>query len=184
METQKFHTTVREVEAVQVTDANMIELAQWCGGRTEMEDGVPFVRIRAQRGTPQKFTKAPEGFWIVKLNHSFRVYPEDSFVRSFDPAIRDDVGTPLYDAIVAELKQAKVTQAPVETTAEKLHRLMEMHNVEPRTPTEVMGRPYVPATTEQALPTAIPILDGEAVTVSEAQETFDELLTQDHKENV
>jgi len=172
METVKFIAIPREVEAVQVTADNMIEVAQWCGGTTGMADSVPFVRIRAQRHTPVQFTRALEGYWVVKLNKNYRVYSDDSFNRSFNLVVRDDVGTPLYDQVLSEVQSAYATQMPAETLADRLTRLANMHNVQ-----HVAGRPYIAEVEEiPAEQTAvIPGLEEAPVTPTDLPR-FDELV--------
>lgn len=103
------------VEAVQVTEDNLSEVAQWCGGdihtstKTLRDDqGVEtgkiklqFVKVDVHRPLNDRHTKAFVGDWVLKSESGFKVYAlkafENSFQKKAEPA-GDTVGGLSTDA--------------------------------------------------------------------------------------
>lgn len=74
------------VEAVRVTSTNMVEVAEWCGGRIVDSDGNGRRHIHVPTGkNEEKIAHAFIGNWVTTLVNvrSFRVYKEKSFIESF-----------------------------------------------------------------------------------------------------
>lgn len=88
MEIREFERRPFTVSAVQVTLENVEEVANWCGGKVEMEKvklvgtetELPCIRLQSQN--KQEFT-ASLGHWIVELKGSFRTYKAPAFDASF-----------------------------------------------------------------------------------------------------
>lgn len=78
-----------EVSAIQVTEENMNDIADWAGGEVrENAEGKKFVKIETYRPINSRQTRAFVGDWVLyageKIN-SFKVYTEVAFKNSFDP---------------------------------------------------------------------------------------------------
>lgn len=81
------------VKVVQVTLANIHEVAEWCKGIVEQRPHrlggtitmLPVIILNAQ---PKKFgeqqTEAGLGYWIVEMKNNFRAYKDAQFQSAFD----------------------------------------------------------------------------------------------------
>ena len=85
------------VEAVQVTEENLNEVAQWCVGdvhtstKTLRNDAgeetgkikLPFIKVNVHRPLNDRQTKAFIGDWVLKSDSGFKVYTMKAFDNSF-----------------------------------------------------------------------------------------------------
>lgn len=157
MDKQQYLTAQRKVEAAQVTEENMNELAGWCGGRVQNNGGRPHVKITVARSLAARFGQGYAGDWIVRMGKSFRIYTNENFLKNFDPIF--DIGTPVYDLVLNELRVGRETQRPDEQTARRLTEMFKHGDISVNdyrrgmgmpemsegevTPKNIMGRPYV-----------------------------------------
>jgi len=74
-----------EVQAVQVTDGNIYDVAKWCSGGIMSEDGSPFIKVRVERVLNERQTRAFPGDWVVFAGRGYKVYTDRAFRASFDP---------------------------------------------------------------------------------------------------
>lgn len=79
-----------EIEAVQVTDENIGQVAAWCGGKLRSytnEEGfeIPFIKVQVARPLNVKQTQAHAGDWVLKAGTGFKVYTDKAFERCFEP---------------------------------------------------------------------------------------------------
>jgi hypothetical protein len=100
IETQKFARKPFFVDAVQVTEENMEEVAKWCQGdiltdpkaltapETSGEEN-PYVKVRVHRPLSDKQTKAFVGDWVLYAGTGFKVYTDKAFEKSFEE-VEDD----------------------------------------------------------------------------------------------
>lgn len=82
------------VEAVEVTDANIEDVAQWCGGEIRISDGRPgkngptgqqkFIKVQVKRPLNDRQTRAYPGDWILSAGTGFKVYTAKAFSGSFE----------------------------------------------------------------------------------------------------
>lgn len=86
METTKFTRKPFEVEAVQVTDQNIDEVASWCQGEVITLDGVKHIKVRVLRVINERQTQAFVGDWVLYAGTGYKVYPDKAFKKSFSPA--------------------------------------------------------------------------------------------------
>lgn len=86
--TQKYTRKRFDVDAVQVTEANISAVADWCLGQISTEDGKLFIRVNVVRVLNDRQTKAFVGDWVLAAGGGFKVYTTKAFERSFD--ITDD----------------------------------------------------------------------------------------------
>lgn len=127
------------VDAVQVTSANLEEVAKWCNGdvRTSgkpdrdvqnLVEGGPgtvperYIKVRVQRPANDRQTQAFVGDWILYAGTGYKVYTDRAFKKSFEKV---EPGGPLETARDARTGQF-VSQAYAEenpnTTVVESHR--------------------------------------------------------------
>ena len=86
---QEFSRKTFTVEAVEVTEENLKEVAQWCGGRVKMNGGDPYVHVPVRKpanpNKPANPFKAFVGYKVLKSGEkSFRVYSPTGFEAAFE----------------------------------------------------------------------------------------------------
>lgn len=93
VETQKFARKPFIVDAVEVTDENLKDVAEWCGGdiRTQKERGgrdedEHYIKVRVHRPLNDRQTKAFAGDWILYAGTGYKVYTARAFNNSFESA--------------------------------------------------------------------------------------------------
>jgi hypothetical protein len=80
----EFQTFVRKpfvVEAVEVTTANIAEVAKYVGDLREKEDGTPYILVD-RRLVPNVFRVYP-GFFMTKMGENIRCYSRKIFKEQF-----------------------------------------------------------------------------------------------------
>jgi hypothetical protein len=80
----EFTTFVRKpftVEAVEVTEENIAEIAKFCGTLREKENGQKFIQVD-RRLVPNVFRIYP-GFWMTKMDDNIRCYSRRIFNEQF-----------------------------------------------------------------------------------------------------
>ena len=105
------------VEAVQVTEENLNEVAEWCGGdihastKTLRNDAgeetskikLPFIKVDVHRPLNDRQTKAFVGDWVLKSESGFKVYTlkafDNSFQKKFVGESSESVGKLSTDAV-------------------------------------------------------------------------------------
>lgn len=70
-----------KIEAVQITEENIQELAELLGGSVQEKKGRPFIMCN-RKVTPQS-DRAQLGGWITVMDNNLRVYPDKVFRRMF-----------------------------------------------------------------------------------------------------
>lgn len=96
MKTDKFARKPFFVDAVQVTHANIDEVAKWCGGdvRSMAQDAGPdqmkavfYIKVRVTRPLNVRQTQAFVGDWVLYAGTGYKVYTDAAFHKSFEPTI-------------------------------------------------------------------------------------------------
>lgn len=85
-----FTTFVRKpftVEAVEVTDENIAEIAEFVGTLREKGDGTQFIQVD-RRLVPNIFRVYP-GFWMTKMGDNIRCYSKRIFLEQFAESTPD-----------------------------------------------------------------------------------------------
>lgn len=92
----EFTTYVRKpfaVEAVEVTEENMEEVAELISSRyCHKEDGTPYIQVN-RRLVPNVF-RVYVGFWVTQMGENIRCYSKRIFLDQFipsNPAVEDSV---------------------------------------------------------------------------------------------
>lgn len=77
------------VDAVQVTEENLNDVAVWCGGKliSLQKEGVPprkFVKVKVKRPLNSRQTHAFVGDWVLSAGTGFKVYTDEAFHKNFE----------------------------------------------------------------------------------------------------
>jgi hypothetical protein len=93
LKTEKYVRKAFAVDAVQVTEQNMRQVAQWCGGeikrlpRWEARAGTKFISVNVAKPISERQTQAFVGDWVLSSNtgpNGFKVYTPRAFETSFE----------------------------------------------------------------------------------------------------
>jgi hypothetical protein len=80
----EFNQFVRKpfvVEAIEVTEENIEEIAKYVGELRERDDGTPFIYVD-RRLVPNIFRVYP-GFWMTRMGDNIRCYSRKVFLEQF-----------------------------------------------------------------------------------------------------
>jgi hypothetical protein len=98
IETKGYSRKPFHVDAVQVTEENMEEVAAWCKGEirtskktirndeneiTERKE-IPFIKVEVHRPLNDRQTKAYAGDWVLLSDAGFKVYTQRAFDNAFE----------------------------------------------------------------------------------------------------
>jgi hypothetical protein len=110
METNTYYRKPLIVEAVQVTEANILEVAKWCKGKVYAgKNGNMTLEVKVLHPMSVDQNKAQEGDWILKSKQGFKIYADTAFKKGFEKA---------EDEVVEVLREAfDSTPYPGSTTA-------------------------------------------------------------------
>lgn len=92
MQTQTYNRKPLTVEAVQVTDENLYDVAKWCGGevRSHATPGKKFILVDVLHPLNSKQTKASPGDWVLKSDQGYKIYANSAFLKGFDLEVVED----------------------------------------------------------------------------------------------
>jgi len=90
IETSKYVRKPFTVEGIQVSEENLEQVADWCGGhvrtQTTMSDGAKrYVKVNVREPKTNRQTKAYVGDWILLSDGGYKVYTQSAFEKSFQP---------------------------------------------------------------------------------------------------
>lgn len=87
MDTTTYYRKPLQVEAVQVTEENILEVAKWCKGKVyEASNGKMTLEVKVLHPLHANQTKAQEGDWVLKSSQGFKIYADTAFKKGFDKA--------------------------------------------------------------------------------------------------
>lgn len=118
METKKYVRKSFGVEAVQVTEENITEVAEWCDAdiQTESKDDgqTAYLRKNIVGATKERQRRAYLGDWVLRSKVGFKFYNNKAFASSFE--MKDNgVGQPVGNVFDND------TEPPVELHLDELH---------------------------------------------------------------
>lgn len=107
IETNKFARRPFYVDAVQVTNENIDEVAKWCLGEVLVTEKLAsaeeekYIKVRVHRPLSERQTMAFVGNWVLYAGTGFKVYTPKAFENSFEvhdeePKVWRDAGTGQY----------------------------------------------------------------------------------------
>jgi hypothetical protein len=119
------------VKAVEVTEDNFNEVAQWCNGEILVageEDGTKsgqqFIKVQVKRPLSERQTRAYVGDWVLSALQgpaSFKVYTPKAFEDSFDKVV----------AHMFETVQRMEDRIEREETLEKQDETLDLEFIDP-----------------------------------------------------
>jgi hypothetical protein len=87
IETTKFARKPFYVDAVQVTEQNISDVAKWCNGDIRKDNQkVDFIKVRVNRPLNERQTQAYVGDWVLYAGTGYKVYTPKAFEDSFESA--------------------------------------------------------------------------------------------------
>lgn len=89
---EKYQSIPFFADAVQVTEENLEEVAEWCSGQIRTNaQGAKYVKVRANKPKRLRHTMAFAGDWVIyrESSNSLRVYPDEVFKRSLKPVFQE-----------------------------------------------------------------------------------------------
>jgi hypothetical protein len=126
METTTYERIPFEVEAVQVTSANIAEVAKWCDGEVlnakpdrDLQSGrVPekYVRVRVHRPMSDRQTMAFVTDWVLYAGKGYKVYTNAAFRNSFRPVQGEVDRVTNRDSITGQFVTDEQVEAHPDTT--------------------------------------------------------------------
>jgi hypothetical protein len=115
--TEKFARKPFYVDAIQVTEENMQEVAKWCDGTVEGTDaGENFIKVRVHRPLNERQTKAFVNDWILYAGSGYKIYTPKAFNHSFERVEAGVVKHIYRDAKSGELTTEAYAAAHPDTT--------------------------------------------------------------------
>lgn len=110
MKATKFARKPFVVEAVQVTEENIFEVAEWASGEVRetkpknnsTTPGASYIKVRVLMPRNERQTMAFVGDWVLYASTGFKVYTNKAFRGTFDPVEND------YDKIYTDPKDAEL----------------------------------------------------------------------------
>jgi hypothetical protein len=91
IQTKRYVRNPLYVDAVQVTEENFKELAQWCMGDVQNDGTKDYIRVRVHTPKSARQTMAFVGDWILYSDKGYKIYSNRSFLDTFTP---EEVKTP------------------------------------------------------------------------------------------
>lgn len=98
LKTSKFTRKPFEVEAIQVTAENMLQVSKWCRGQMRSSAGPggrnpqKYIKVPVKRFLNDRQTQAYVGDWVVTAieegTKGFKVYTPKAFTRTFDELVQ------------------------------------------------------------------------------------------------
>ena len=71
------------VDSVQVTDANMDEVADWCDGTVITTPKERYIKVKVKRPTNHRQTTAMVGDWVLVSEYGYKVFSPRNFEMKF-----------------------------------------------------------------------------------------------------
>jgi hypothetical protein len=98
METTLYDRNPLRVEAVQVTEENLYEVAQWCGGdvNTNPQTGQKFIKVDVLHPHDAKHTRANVTNWILRSLQGYKIYSDTAFKNGYtEVTVEQELTEPL-----------------------------------------------------------------------------------------
>lgn len=103
METTTFRRKPFDVEAVQVTDENMVAVASWCQGEVRDDEksanvSVQYIKVRVHNPLNERQTKAYIGDWVLYAGKGYKIYTDKAFKAGFDELVEQSTPQSLVES--------------------------------------------------------------------------------------
>lgn len=105
LETTRYVRKPFFIDAVQVTEANIADVAAWVEGDVRTDsDKKKYVKVRVYRPMTDRQTKAYVGDWVLYAGTGYKVYTPKAFAESFELAsgetVLQETPTPSEDIVL------------------------------------------------------------------------------------
>lgn len=87
MDIKQFKRRPFPVEGVQVTEENIQEVAEWCGGDVRRTVTETYIKVKTHRPLNEKQKRAYVSDWVLKAKTGFKVYTDQAMENSFEENI-------------------------------------------------------------------------------------------------
>jgi hypothetical protein len=95
------------VQAIQVTEFNMHDVAEWCDGviKNDTPGGKNYIKVKVFNPNKVRQTQAFADDWVIRVSSkNYKVFTHSAFNNSFNPAFVEEqklleAGTPMFDEI-------------------------------------------------------------------------------------
>jgi hypothetical protein len=87
MQIQHYQRKPLIVEAVQVTNDNIYDVAKWCDGDVRTQHGAgkkKFIQVSVVNPKEPKVMRAMVGMWVLKSDQGFKIFSEPAFRKSWE----------------------------------------------------------------------------------------------------
>lgn len=84
LKVEKYTRKTFDVDAVLVTEKNLVEVAAWCSGKIETDKDGKYIKVEVNRPVNDRQTKAYVGDRVLKAGKQFKVYEEKPFRATFE----------------------------------------------------------------------------------------------------
>lgn len=84
MEIKKLSRKPFSVDAVQVTDANMEEVAEWCNGEIRSNEDGRYIKVKVRYPLNDRQTQAFASDWVLVSRRGYKVYTDSAIGHSFE----------------------------------------------------------------------------------------------------
>lgn len=92
IQTTQFRRITFFVDGILVTDANMADVAKWCGGSIfSTKHGTPYIKVDAVHPISPRQSMAYAGDYVAFAGKGFKVYSATAFKKSFEETGQDKV---------------------------------------------------------------------------------------------
>lgn len=121
IQTQKFARKPFYVDAIQVTEENMQQVAQWCDGTIQGTDaGENFIKVKVNRPLNERQTQAFVNDWILFMSGGgFKIYTPKAFNHSFELVKVTQKGTDHSTTVAVEKSVEEHADEAIEMVEDK-----------------------------------------------------------------
>lgn len=81
MEFSSFVRRPFTIEAIQITEENISDMAEFIGTLRQKEDGTPYIQV--DRKLVPSIPQVYPGFWMTKMDNNIRCYSNRTFMSQF-----------------------------------------------------------------------------------------------------
>lgn len=85
------------VEAVQITEENLYDIAKWCDGDVRSYKGKKFVQVDVLHPLSPEHSKARVGDWVLKSEQGYKIFNDQAFKKGWEPVT--EMGKKLQEAM-------------------------------------------------------------------------------------
>lgn len=78
------------VEAVQVTEENLYDVAKWCGGDVQTQGNKKIIFVKVLHPLHAKQSRASVTDWVLKSSQGYKIYADTAFRKGFEEFAEDD----------------------------------------------------------------------------------------------